>query len=131
MKIITIMPDFGMSPYAWERDETDEHRGVGGAITDSVCGFENTPYKVSAALQREFREWAVHFERNAGYPGNIDWPRFHEIGLALAKRLKKEIGDQARVVYERPYEDPIGRRLSPVEVLADGTLRRLPLRRSI
>lgn len=131
MKIITIMPDFGMAPYAWERDEADEHRGVGGAITDSVCGSENTPYKVSAQLQRDFREWALHFERNAMYPETIDWKRFHETGLALAKRLKAEIGDQARVVYERPYEDPIGRRLAPVEFLADGTLRRLPARRTL
>ena len=128
MKIITIMSDFGMSPYAWERDEADEHRGVGGAITDSVCGFDNTPYKVSAELQRDFREWAVYFEQHALNPRSLDWQEFNRAGLELAKRLKAEIGDQARVLYEAPYEDPIGRRLRPVEILANGSLERMPLR---
>ena len=38
-KTITVMPDFGMSPWAWEKDATDVTAYVGGNIADAVGGI--------------------------------------------------------------------------------------------
>jgi len=38
-------------------------------------------------------------------------------------RLKAEIGDRARVMYDKPYEDPTADPSLRIEVLANGTLR--------
>src|SRR3546814_3811950 len=63
---------------------------------------------VEAALEDE---WQPRFERAPELAGqhlhlDLDWERFHEEGLALAMRLKAILGEQADVLYEKPYEDP-------------------------
>ena len=61
MKVITItiMPDFGNGPYAWEKDDSDDTTYVGGNIADAVSGFEFSGYKVSAALEAKFAAWVT------------------------------------------------------------------------
>ena len=131
MKTITILPDFGMGPYGWIKDADDETRYVGGNIADATCGFEFTEYKVSAELERDFAAWVTWFERACSVSDDetaaFDWPEFHRQGLALTIRLKVEIGDQARVMYDKPCEDPTADPTQRVEVLADGSLRTIHL----
>lgn len=132
MKMITIMPDYGMGPYAWQKDDNDKTTYVGGNIADSVCGFEGTGYKVSKALEADFAKWMGLFGRYSDKPG-FDWDNFHRQGIALARRLKAELGDQARVVYDTPVEDPSFRTWCGydvrTEVLAGGKLKLIAFRR--
>ena len=65
MKMITIMPDFGMGPYAWRKDASDQSTAVGPNIADALSGFEHTEYRVSKALEADFAAWVTWFEREA------------------------------------------------------------------
>jgi len=100
---LSIMADFGMSPYAWLR-EPNRTRGIGYNIADSVSGLPNT-YGVSKALQSELGKWAVTFEDNCDEPA-FDWEGWNAQGLALTKRLKAEVGKSYHVQYHVPIEDP-------------------------
>ena len=60
----------------------------------------------------------------------FDWRNFHDRGLALARRLKAELGPDIKVIYEKPCEDPSDSFEMRTEILADGslkTLRTVPL----
>lgn len=135
MKMLTIMPDFGNGPYAWIKDADDDTCWVGGCTADALSGFEFSDYKVSAALEADFAAWMTWFGREALGDAalSMDWNSFHEQGFALAKRLKAELGDQVRVVYDKPVEDPAYKLRAPtqvrMEVLSDGTLKPITLRR--
>ncbi len=115
----TIMPDYG-GAYGWiNRDGTDA-LGPNHADTSGWGG----DHPISEALQEDFAAWQNEFERAPNeWKADIallDWPRFHEQGMALARRLKAELGDAARVYYEKPFEDPNQRVNERVEILADG-----------
>ena len=104
---ITIMPDYGMAPYAWLREEK-KGRGVGGTIADASGGFSEE-YGVSKELEKDFAEWANYFENNVDCCSDnydFDWETFHQKGMELAKRLNDEIGHRFNIVYEKPMEDP-------------------------
>jgi len=133
MKMITIMPDFGTA-YAWQKDATDKSTGVGSNIADAVSGFRFTGYNVSKALDADFAEWAMWFEHDAvgDRRFDMDWDRFHSQGIALARRLKAELGDLVRVVYDVPVEDPSYRTYRGIdvrtEILAGGKLKLVAFR---
>lgn len=92
---ICIMADFGMGPYAWERD---------GNIADSITGFPKE-YGVSIKLEADFSEWITDFERNSDKAG-FNWKTFHERGIELARKLKAEIGERFDIEYCKCIEDP-------------------------
>ncbi len=130
MKTITIMPDFGWGPYGWIKDADDETCEVGANFADAMCGFKFSEYRVSAELERDFAQWVGWFDsgcRSRDDRPTFDWPEFHRQGLALTIRLKAEIGDQARVMYDKAFEDPTADPTQRVEVLADGSLRTIHL----
>ncbi|MBA4418538.1 MAG: hypothetical protein C0392_11620 [Syntrophus sp. (in: bacteria)] len=118
--ILTIMPDYGNAAYAWIRREgssDDSYMGkavgsngslydkyVGGSMVDET-GFYCDKLSISKELQEDFEDWAIRFELYADFR-RFNWERFHERGLILAKRLKKEIGDRAILRYMKPSEDP-------------------------
>lgn len=129
MQIITIMPDF-LSAYAWAKDAEDDTTYVGGNIAAGEDEFEFSDFKVSAALVRGFCTWVGRFERFCDDPA-FDWDEFHRDGIALTRRLKAEIGDQARVVYAIPMEDRKNRKsvfTDRLEILADGSLKPIQVR---
>lgn len=102
-KTITIMPDFGNGPWAWEKDSTDETTYVGGCIASAE--WMDGRYHVSGGLKKEFGEWVSRFENQCKDEG-FDWTAFHRRGMELAKRLKQELGDRVKIVYAKPVEDP-------------------------
>lgn len=102
-KTITIMPDFGMGPYAWLKDASDTTEYVGENVANAIYGFDE--FEVSEELQREFAAWIRRFERYC-CDADFDWDTFHRDGLALSRWLKQEIGDLANVLYVKPVEDP-------------------------
>jgi hypothetical protein len=103
-KTITIMADFGLGPYAWLKDASDESDYVGVNIANSRTGMDE--FDISDRLQKEFADWIGRFERGALDNPKFPWASFHKEGLALSRRLKKEIGEIANVVYVKPFEDP-------------------------
>lgn len=106
--ILSIMPDFGSGPFLWLSDQPEE-RAIGGNICDAVSWDPSVP--LSEPLWELFAIWSGSFEL-AGVTSKEfeengwDWSAFHERGLYLARRLKQEVGDDFRVVYIKPYEDP-------------------------
>ncbi len=122
MRVITIMPDFGLGPYAWQRGE--------GLIADAVTGFRLSEFKVSPELEAEFADWIDWFGGGALNP-DFSWQAFHWLGIDLSRKLKAELGDQARVIYCKPLEDPACWTAPDVEIeiLDDGTLKPIKRRR--
>ena len=58
----TIMPDYGMGPYAWiQRPPFGRHHGVGGNCADR-SGWDGD-HPISNALHRDFLDWVITFER--------------------------------------------------------------------
>ena len=117
----TIMPDYG-GAYGWINREATDALGPNHADTSGWGG----DHSISEELQEAFAAWQTEFELapnewEAGI-ALVDWPRFHERGMALARRLKAELGDAARIYYEKPCEDPNQRVAERVEILADGTV---------
>lgn len=120
----TIMPDFGMSPWGWRKPVDDMTSAVGGNIADAVGGWWGE-HPISAGLVGQFGVWARWFECFYDMPV-FEWEAFHKIGCALAARLKREVGDQARVVYSKAFEDPNHAREENIEMHADGCRTVLP-----
>ena len=130
MKIITIMAEF-CGTYAWLKQEDDGTTLVGGNIADSTSGFEFSEFWVSPGLEQAFADWMGDFGSNCDDP-DPDWPSFHRRGIELCHRLKEQIGDKVRVIYHKTGEDPdqtFGTMTERIEILADGTLKRITVRR--
>ena len=76
-------------------------------------------------------DWAIEFDsaphenNDWSLPVVLDWPSFHERGIALGRRLKAEVG-AIRVIYSKPVEDPDSETNSQFEIMAGGILRALP-----
>lgn len=131
--ILTIMPDYGMSSFLWF-NECGAEGGLGPNCCDGTYKCDSHP--ISDELWRDLSEWSTEFARETGDCGledgsagaSFDWQHFHARGMALARRLKDEVGDAYRVVYLKPAEDDGGRARPDArcEVLADG--RTVPLR---
>lgn len=56
------------------------------------------------------------------------WRSFHKLGLELSLRLKQELGDTVRIIYEKPFGDPDKAKDDRREILSNGTLLPLPCR---
>ncbi|MDR1276037.1 MAG: putative molybdenum carrier protein [Candidatus Accumulibacter sp.] len=126
--ILTVMVDYGDAPFLWLLNSPDEI-GVGLNVGNSAYLDESIP--ISNALRKKITKWAIAFDRTAFYSENFnadswDWLTFHARGLRLSHRLKKEVGDAYRVVYDKPCEDPNHRIDERVEILATGALLPLP-----
>ncbi len=122
------MVDYGNAPFLWLVDRPGA-TGIGGNICDGTSWDESCP--MSEALWRKFADWACEFDRTAFYSDDYDaddwdWIAFHAVGLQLARRLKKEVGEAYRVVYDKPCEDPNCWLDERTEILAGGKLGSLP-----
>jgi hypothetical protein len=104
-KTIIIMPDFGMGPWAWEKDAADESPYVGINIADASSGMLPERYPISDELKHDFANWVMFFESCCHFP-TFHWDAFHRHGLELSRRLKAELGDRVKIVYTKPVEDP-------------------------
>lgn len=127
--IFTIMPDFG-GAYGWVRDDIDQP-SVGSCHADD-SGWYAEP-RVSDSLHKQFAEWQSEFEdfgrlsrEEAKY---FDWVDYHRRGIALAHRLKAELGDKAIVIYEKAFEDPCHHDAERREILLNSHVRKLPAKK--
>jgi hypothetical protein len=104
--VITVMPDYGMGPYAWEKPATDETQYVGLCIATAVDKLETEDgTTITDDLHAGFVAWTGDFEQFAERP-EFDWKAFHARGADLSRRLKLELGQRFRVIYCKPFEDP-------------------------
>lgn len=124
MKIINIMMDWGCC--AWLKDEDDGTTLVGGGIElgdlEKLLGLW-----VSPGLEQQFNDWGRTFSDLCADPAS-DWWAFHERGIELSRRLKAQVGDQARVIYCKPFEDHGSVHTERTEILVDGTLKPITVR---
>ncbi len=128
--IYNIMPDFG-GAYGWIIRDGDESHGVGGNHA-CQCGWVGD-HSISETLHQAFAEWQLIFELDDSlledsHQSSFDWDSFHETGLKLCFQLKQELGDDVRIIYLKPYEDPNSEQNMRVEILLDGDVLELPNR---
>ena len=104
--IITVMPDYGMGPYAWEKPSSDKTPYVGICIATAVDKLETEDgTTITEALHAAFVSWTGDFEQFAEKP-DFDWRAFHSRGIDLSQKLKFELGKCFQVVYHKPFGDP-------------------------
>lgn len=125
--VLTVMVDYGNAPFLWLRRSADDQT-VGGLICDGVDYDDDCP--MSEGLWREFTPWACAFDGTEFYRDDYvaddwDWLAFHARGLQLAHRLKQEVGETHRVIYDKPVEDPNMCMEERREIFLDGTLQTL------
>jgi hypothetical protein len=127
----TIMPEYGCA-YAWMKDGIYADSSRLGPNVGMGRGFDGD-HPISAELERDFACWQSRFEIEV--PPNecsfeaFDWTSFHADGLALAKRLKAELGDAARVFYRKPMVDPAAIRFQEWEIMENGDVKERKVRR--
>jgi len=129
-KTLTIMADYG-GAYCWLiNGDAELRKGVGSCcdLPKIRRGGRMHPHP----LTRAFEDWQREFDRTI--PGNLDGferEAFDHEGIELAKQLKKSVGDEYRVIYEKPYEDPDHEIDERSEIMPDGSLFALPCRREL
>lgn len=129
--VLTVMVDYGNAPFLWINREPVTG-GIGGNLCDATGWHES--YPLTEMLWQQFAGWAIEFDRTHFYAGNCDdsewdWPTFNARGVELARKLKDEVGDAYRVIYDKPTEDPNHRIDERREVLGDGSLAPIPVPR--
>lgn len=91
---IKIMSDFGEAIF-WDQ------KGVAMG-----CYKEDCDFPISQSLLNEFYNWHSSFEGFLFEKPSFNWNEYHKKGISLAKKLKKEVGENVKVVYQKPFEDP-------------------------
>ncbi len=123
---LKIMPDYGRE-YFWY--QLPFHLVYGSLDPEWYAQAEGK--KLPLGLCSQFEAWYALFgAAPLTYPGSsaeLDWDAFHARGIVLAKKLKAFLGDVAPIYYEKPMEDPNVFEDERFEIMADGTLRPLPI----
>ena len=118
--------------FACEKDNGDMD-GLGSVIgADGYWGDEERP--ISRMLEYDILAWQRIYEAACSEAQfwapdmDIDWALLHKNGLNLACRIKEQLGDAVRLLYERPIEDPDANINGRFEILAGGEIIQLPNR---
>lgn len=92
---VIVMSDFGDAIF-WDNEGVN----IGGP---DGCDDIN----ISESLLNEFADWHLPFER-FDFENNPDfnWDEYHKKGMELSRKLKKEVGEDVEIIYEKPFEDP-------------------------
>ena len=118
---VTVMPDFGGAYIWYNRLEKFEEPKV----SEMAEAAHRISGKFPKKLMQDFERWERYFDANAFEEQKLrefDWHRFHSDGIELAVKLKEVCGDSARVIYEKPFEDPNVKLNERREVLMNGQL---------
>lgn len=123
-KVYTLFLDTGTDTWLWMKDANDEAIYIGEAV--GVYRHWFGKHKISNQLEHDATTWLLEFEKanlyNMENAQNFNWTNFHTRGLALAKRLKRELGDEADVRYIKASEDPSYNRKEMFEVTKESTV---------
>lgn len=123
--VITVFLEPETGDWAWVKEAGDETMYVGRCVTfGKNCDEE---YPISDLLLDMVDAWIKSVRPAIESDLCIDWDSFNAQGLAIAKQLKVELGDEVDVRYVKAGEDRTRRREEDFEVLSDGTI--LPIKR--
>ncbi len=107
-EIYTVMAGCGVGEFLWVKSSLDDC-----LVGDNVFSLMDSPsYQdlISEELFNDFYKWALDYMKaeplDVFDPWDIKWDEFNARGIALAKRLKEELGDSAGVQYYRADKDP-------------------------
>lgn len=119
----TIWPEYGRA-YLW-LNTAGTHSLQGGEYSTKAAALQ---HGISKRLLSRLDDWQLFYERYAFEsttqrgPRPFDWNAFNAQGVDLAIRLKQELGEKARVFYEKAFDDPNSHLNTRREVLIDGQL---------
>jgi len=126
----TIMADVG-GVYGWIRHANESATALGRYCGDATSGWFGE-HRISEATEQALAAWQRRFDAAlAAAPHCFDWSAFHDEGISLARQIKQEFRTHARVIYQKPVQDPRHRADERREVSMEGTLVRLPNRAQI
>jgi Circularly permutated YpsA SLOG family len=125
----TIMADVG-GVYGWLRYADEPIHALGRHCGDAIEGWFGE-HRVADATETALADWQRRFESALAHPDTFDWPAFHAQGLELARLVKQEFRTRARVIYQKPVQDPRHRLDERQEISLEGALLRLPNRAQI
>ena len=125
-KSVTLCPDYG-GPWAWIDPDNIDGECHCMPVGDGDSWYGACPMPES--LIASFAQWQTAFNIapwDSTEHAILDWASFHQRGLELAIALKRALGQDIRVIYQKPFEDPGREDMERAEVLADGSLKLLP-----
>jgi hypothetical protein len=121
----------GQGAWAWEFvDDTSSPYWLGACIASGKNWTGRQP--IASGLPEQFDRWQKRFslidlsllEDGQDQVGDFSVRQFHSEGVALAKKLKLEVGGRFRVFYEVPASDPNFRPITMYEVTIEGDVVR-------
>jgi hypothetical protein len=91
---LKVMSDY-YSSGLWDQND-------GGAMTELHYFIKNSDEAI--ALEQELQTWNDKYNETIGWTSDrqniiFDWENFHKEGILLAKRLKKLMGPNGKVIY--------------------------------
>ncbi|NOT13972.1 MAG: hypothetical protein HOP21_00060 [Methylotenera sp.] len=99
----TVFLEPAICDWAWVKNAEDETMYVGRCVTAGEYWGGHVP--ISELLTEMVSDWLNPFRQ--GMPDSFfDWNAFNAQGIAIAKQLKLELGDDVDVRYVKPTEDP-------------------------
>ena len=106
----TVCADCGVGEFLWRKVTGDPNSGRLGGNLYSLMDLGHVPPEMPVELFQDMCDWARFYmhHRVGGVVSmrDVDWVEFNQRGLALAQRLKNELGDAADVQYVSASEDP-------------------------
>lgn len=115
----TIFLEPAICDWAWVKSADDETMYVGSCVTAGEHWGGDAP--ISNLLMAMVSDWLTPFKQ--GLTDNLfDWAAFNAQGIAIAKQLKLELGNDVDVRYVKPTEDPSSNREEGFSILNDGSV---------
>ena len=112
--IYTVHADTNKTKFVWVKDDTPSRSPIGRTMTDKVYLHELC-LKLPSKLAHRLMDWtgsylmtcliAIDKDGKMRNP-EIDWKQFNKEGMAIAKGLKKALGDKIVVQYLKSKLDP-------------------------
>lgn len=118
--VYTVFLEAEIGDWAWVKEAGDETMYVGSCVTFGKHWEEE--YPISDLLIDMVDAWIKSVRPAIESDLSINWDAFNTQGLAIAKQLKVELGDDVAVRYVKAGEDPTRRRDEGFDVLNDGTI---------
>lgn len=117
----TVFLEPDIADWAWVKNADDETMYVGSCVSAGDDWYGHAP--ISTALIKMVDAWVssiMPMVSGEVMDSDFDWGTFNERGIAIAKQLKIELGDDVDVRYVKPSEDPSSKRDEGFAILNNG-----------